>query len=149
MDIIDQINGIQILIDELKNEAQILVDTYWALFLINNRQFFHAGEIWNVGKIAPRIREYKDPKRYRIVWSVFKKTKKNSPLKGCADKDISFPQRGLTRGSFTKAGAHSWEADLAYEYERKLKPIRAKMDKFYAAKKLLIEVRRMDQSSGF
>jgi hypothetical protein len=106
------ING---LITEEKNEAQIICDTYWALFLIKNREFFAAGEIGKVGTIAPRIREYKDPPRYRIVWSVFKKTKKNSPMKGLAIKDISFPQRGLTEGSFSKEGALDWEKKLAFE----------------------------------
>jgi hypothetical protein len=115
MSVQDSIGLISKLINEEKDKAKIICDTYWALFQIKNREFFSTGEIGKIGTIAPRIREYKDPPRYRIVWSVFKKTKKNSPMKGLAIKDIPFPQRGLTEGSFSKEGALDWEKKLAFE----------------------------------
>ena len=114
-------------IERLKDQAQQVIDEYWNIFKMHNRNYMKSGDLSKIGSIAPRIRISSWTGRYRIVWTRFKKTKANSKQKGWADKDISPTQRGYQMGSFWKERATPWELELIEHYEASLSPIRKKL----------------------
>ena len=139
------INDIDSVINSYRERAQNICDEYWLVFKTKNRAFQNAGELENIGKIAPRIKQCSNPERHRIIWSVFAQSKKNSKQKGWAKNDLKPTQRGYKEATFRKAGAHPWELKLATQYEARLEKHRYALDKLHESKKNLVALHRTEQ----
>jgi len=135
-------------IETLKDQAQQLIDEYWNIFKMHNRNYMNSGDLSKLGSIAPRIRKGSWTGRYRIVWTRFKKTKANSKQKGWADKDIPPTKRGYQMSSFRKERATPWELELIEHYEASLSPIRKKIEVLSDYRNAINSLIRKDSKDG-